>query len=154
MEQENIVLFEDAVKHRTTGGSEIVMQFENSDTVVIPIGADDWVCDLCNKPLKVLAENGEKITQLSLNGNQTLCMECWTRIFKEDNSLFDNIKHCSCCLNPKANLYAFREAENGFKSFMRFENEDQAEEFANTFTEITKQMVIFQRLETDKQEEE
>lgn len=144
MLQEKIVLFEDAVKHRQAGFSGITINFDNAETIEIPIAPDDWVCDFCNKSLPVISENKEKITQLSLNGNQTLCMDCWKNILKQDTSLFDNIAHCSCCVNPKANKYLFKEVENGFKSFMRFENEKQAEEFANLFMEITNTLTIFQ----------
>ncbi len=150
MQQEKIVLFEDAVKHRQAGFSGIKVEFDNADTIEIPIAPDDWVCDFCNATLPVIAENKEKITQLSLNGNQTLCMDCWKRILERDKSLFDNIAHCTCCVNPKANKYLFKEVENGFKSFMRFENEKQAEEFANLFMEITDTITIFQTKENNE----
>lgn len=149
MQEENIILFEDAVKHRQSTYSGIKMQFDNADTIEIPIAPDDWICDFCNANLPVMADNKEKITQLSLNGNQTLCMDCWKRILKDNTELFNNIKHCTCCLNKKANKYLFKEVENGFKSFMRFENEKQAEDFANMFMELTETITIFQNMEEE-----
>lgn len=151
MQQEEIILFEDAVKHRQSTYSGIKIEFENTDTVEIPIALDDWVCDFCNATLPVVAENQEKITQISLNGNQTLCDSCWKRILEKDTSLYENIKHCTCCVNPKANWYLYKEVENGFQSFMRFENEKQAIAFANTFMEITNTLTIFQKIETNEE---
>ena len=148
-QQEKIVIFENAVKHRQnifkdTGNRGI--QIETDEEVInIPFGYDEWICDFCNDTMPVKTKDDQLLSMLSLNGTHTLCFKCWKNTLTNDNSLFDNIMVCTCCQNNKAKLYAFKEVKEGFKSFIRFEAEEQATDFGNMYMELTDNLCIYQR---------
>ena len=145
MQQEKIVLFEDAVKHRQAGFSGIKVEFDNADTIEIPIAPDDWVCDFCNVLMPVKTNDDELITMVSLNGTHTLCNDCWPRILKQDNSLFKNVSVCQCC-EIKDDIHTYLalldEKIDKWVGWIRFPNKEQAMKWGKFRMEVTNEVSL------------
>jgi hypothetical protein len=145
MQQEKIVLFEDAVKHRQAGFSGIKVEFDNADTVEIPIAPDDWVCDFCNLLMPVKTNDDELITMVSLNGTHTLCNDCWPRILKQDKSLFKNVSVCQCC-EIKDDIHTYLalldEKIDKWVGWIRFPNKEQAMKWGKFRMEVTNEVSL------------
>ena len=148
-DQEKIVIFENAVKHRQnifkiTNNRGISIEFDE-EVVHIPIGFDEWVCDFCNDPMPVKTKDDEFISMLSLNGSHTLCNTCWLRVLKQDKSLFENISVCACC-HIEENIHTFLalldDKKENWVGWVRFPNKEQADKWGSMRMEVTNEVSL------------
>ena len=147
--QEKIVIFENAVKHRQNIyklTNKRGVTIETDDEVLhLPIGFDEWVCDFCNNPMPVKTKDDQFISMLSLNGSHTLCNDCWPRVLKQDKTLFDNISVCGCC-HIEENIHTYLtlldEEKENWVGWIRFPNIEQAHKWGRFRMEVTNEVSL------------
>jgi len=147
--QEKIVIFENAVKHRQnifklTNNRGVTIETDD-EVLHIPIGYDEWVCDFCNNPMPVKTKDDEFISMLSLNGSHTLCNDCWPSILKQDQTLFDNVSVCSCC-DIKEDIHTYLtlldEKKENWVGWIRLPNKEQANKWGRFRMEVTNEVSL------------
>jgi len=157
-DQEKIVIFEDAVKHRQNIFKQTNnrgISIETSDeTIHIPMGFDEYLCDFCNVTIPVKTEDDQFISMLALNGSHTLCNDCWPRVLKEDITLFENVSICSCC-EIKENIHTYLtlldEKKQNWVGWIRFPNRKQAYKWGRFRLEVTNEVSLpLGKIDTNK----
>lgn len=147
--QEKIVIFENAVKHRQNLYKQTNnrgVSIETDDEVIhIPIGFDEWVCDFCNDPMPVKTKDDQFISMLSLNGSHTLCNNCWPRVLKQDKTLFENVSVCGCC-DIKDDIHTYLtlldEDKQKWVGWIRLPNREQAMKWGRFRLEVTNEVSL------------